>query len=363
MGKKSATLIATNTNLQYCGLKPMPKRAFGPEVSFDRAEIILETSKYWVNGTVLKYYFYTDKTRKSDVTDGSEVTLVNDAFDAWKEIGIGLSFLETKSIDEAHVRIAFQRGKGAWSYIGRDCLQIPKDSPTMNFGWDLLTDPRKIGVAIHEIGHAIGLPHEHQNPKAGIVWNETAVIDFFSGPPNNWDEQKVRTNILDKLPLNEIKGSDWDPDSIMEYGFPPGLVLSPSPYNTDGINPPGDRLSKVDAAWTLKFYPPIDKKDYRPLKEAESVPVLLDHGKQANFKFSPQTSRQYEIRMFGQCDAVLVIFEDQGKGEKNYLVGKDDSGTDNNVYVKLRLEKGKNYLIKVRILYRNPDANPVIMIW
>ena len=31
----------------------------------------------------------------------------------------------------------------------------------MNFGWDL-TQPGEIDTALHEIGHTIGFPHEHQ---------------------------------------------------------------------------------------------------------------------------------------------------------------------------------------------------------
>ena len=26
-------------------------------------------------------------------------------------------------------------------------------------------------TALHGIGHTLGLPHEHQNPNAGIVWD------------------------------------------------------------------------------------------------------------------------------------------------------------------------------------------------
>ena len=362
--KKTKKIVSdADTPQMYCAIKPPLTRAFEPGVSIDRAEIIISNSKYWVNGTTLLYCFFTANGKKSDVADGSEVELVRKAFSAWKKIGLGIVFQETTSIASAHIRIAFMRGQGAWSYIGRDCLTIPKSEPTMNFGWNLLTDPRKVGVAIHEIGHALGFPHEHQNPNAGIVWNEAAVLSYFSGPPNNWSEKTIRFNILDKLLASDVHGSTWDPLSIMEYAFPAGLVKAPSPYDRDGIKPPGDRLSTQDSSWTVRFYPPLKVADYRELNEAESVALNVKNGDQANFRFTPTTSRQYEIRLFGQSDAVMVVFEQQDKNNKNYLIGKDDSGTDDNAYLKLRLEAGKNYLIKARMLYQNPDSAAVIMIW
>ena len=47
----------------------------------------------------------------------------------------------------------------------------------MNFGWDLRADERGVDVPVHEIGHALGFSHEHQNPFAGIVWDEEGVFD------------------------------------------------------------------------------------------------------------------------------------------------------------------------------------------
>lgn len=348
-------------DLLQCSLKPIPKRAFESKVSFDRQEIMLETEKYWANGTVLKYFFYTDPDKASDI-DG-EVDLVRKAFDAWKNIGIGINFKETAAINEAHLRIAFMRGKGSWSYIGRDCLGIPTADPTVNFGWNLLTDPRTVGVAIHEIGHAIGLPHEHQNPNAGIVWNEQAVINAFSRPPNSWDVATIRHNILDKYTSGQIEGSDWDPRSIMEYAFDKGLIQSPKPYDVEGIHPPGDHLSDIDIAWTRRFYPALTEADLQELRLGRSEALDLDHGEQCSFKFTPQCTRQYELRTFGECDAVIVVFEQKGADGGEFLIGKDDSGKEENAYVKVRLEKGKTYHINVRMLYRNSDSTPSIMLW
>ncbi len=82
------------------------------------------------------------------------------------------------------------------------------------------------GTSAHEFGHAIGLGHEHQNPAGGIQWNEAAVIRDLSGPPNNWTEAQIRHNVLDKYSVNQIKGTNFDGDSIMLYFFPARWTLN-----------------------------------------------------------------------------------------------------------------------------------------
>ncbi len=69
---------------------------------------------------------------------------------------------------DAEIRIGFLEGDGSWSYLGTECRDIPADETTMNYGW--LTpdsdDDELQRVVLHEFGHALGLIHEHQNPRA-----------------------------------------------------------------------------------------------------------------------------------------------------------------------------------------------------
>lgn len=196
--RSSTTASAAKPAFSYCTLRPAPVRSFGPNVTPGRAELILVSAQKWVNGTALHYYFFDKPTDGENVrfSDGStrfipwattsaEKDVVRAAFQKWKDVGIGLEFQEVATREEAEIRIGFMRGDGAWSYVGRDILNYPKAERTMNFGWDLTRRASEIDTAIHEIGHTLGFPHEHQNPLAGIVWDEEAVYRSLAQPPNS----------------------------------------------------------------------------------------------------------------------------------------------------------------------------------
>jgi hypothetical protein len=68
--------------------------------------------------------------------------------------------------------------------VGRDILTVSLNEPTTVYGWDL-TSPYGSGTALHELGHVIGMEHEHQNPFARIKWHEQAVYDSLAKPPNS----------------------------------------------------------------------------------------------------------------------------------------------------------------------------------
>jgi hypothetical protein len=137
---------------------------------------------------------------------------------------VDLSFVNE---GDANIRIAFEQGNGSWSYLGTDASAIPMDQPTMNYGWLTPNSPddELRRVVLHEFGHALGLIHEHQNPKGGIRWNRDAVIQDLSGPPNNWDERTIENNIFKKYDENAVTGSEVDSASIMMYPIPQAWTL------------------------------------------------------------------------------------------------------------------------------------------
>jgi len=114
------------------------------------------------------------------------------------------------------IRIAFAED-GHWSYVGTDSIAIPQTNPTMNLQISELTLDDEINrVVLHEFGHALGLMHEHQHPKNPIIWNEKEVLKYYSGPPNNWEIEEVRQNVLSKY-SGDYEGTTPDPCSIMQY--------------------------------------------------------------------------------------------------------------------------------------------------
>jgi hypothetical protein len=329
---------------KYCNQPPVMKQEFEAGINPGRMGFILSTNKKWVNGTEVKYLFVEGANNQKEV--------VRKAFNQWKSLGIGISFREVQSTEDSIIRIGFDHSDGSWSYVGRDNLTISNAERTMNFGWDL-NNPYGMTTALHEIGHAIGFQHEHQSPFAGIVWDEQAVYREFSGPPNNWSRQSIDHNIIDKLPANQVKGSNWDPNSIMEYEFGPGLVLQPALYR-NGITPPGV-LSPDDIAGVRQFYPVLKTSSIVKLKHGKSAAINASSGGQSDFIFKAPSTRKYTFQTVGELDTVMVVSEKDGK-KTHYMGGDDDSGFEKNAKLRLPLVKGRDYLINIRVMYA-PSAN------
>lgn len=333
----------------HCQLKPQTVPVLPPDLEPGRASAIRRIRGKWVNGTVLHYFFLGGPTAQQQA--------VRDAFATWKALPIGLEFVEVTDPGEAEVRVSFAND-GSWSYVGKDVLGIPESEATMNFGWDLTTDYGR-DTALHEIGHTLGLPHEHQNPFAGIEWDEEAVYTTFGGPPNNWPREQTFHNVLRKLDPNDVEGSKWDPNSVMEYWFPEGLIMEPAKY-ADGLQPAGG-LSAADKKWAKQWFPAL-RTTHPTLRPFESKALSLKTGQQADFTLEPGATRTFHFSTFGRSDTVMVLFEEVD-GELRFVAGDDDSGQGLNAQFDVKLFQTRRYVLRVRLYWAGASGRTALMYW
>jgi hypothetical protein len=343
---KAADVVVTH---RYCAARFPKPRKLPKGMDPKRARLIRESASKWLNGSTVRYWFFDAPAKW--LGPEAQKKVVRDAFKQWKDLGIGLDFVEVSKRSEADLRIAFLDGDGSWSYIGTDVRTKRNDPRTMNFGWDLREDP---DTALHEIGHTLGFPHEHQNPFAGIKWNEEAVYAALAEPPNEWTRSETFSNIIEKIAQDTVQGSSWDPDSVMHYSFEKGLILEPAKYRK-GITPRGG-LSDRDREWIQKFYPRIGAGGPATLLPFQSAALALAPGQQANFLFTPSQTRFHELRTFGSSDTVMAVFDPSNASVP--IAEDDDSGQDRNAYVKVKLAAGRKYTVRIRLYYAVSVAKP-----
>jgi hypothetical protein len=358
------TAASSGGSKTYCSLREPTTRAFAPSVSGERLGLLVTHADKWVNGTLLRYAFFPS-SGANKAWAGSETlkAQVRKAIKQWTSLGIGLRFEEVQDRAQAQIRIGFLAGDGHWSYVGRQVLQQGVDDRTLNLDPTdgISSGQYGVDVASHELGHTMGFPHEHQNPKAGIVWNEEAVYAALAAPPNNWSRATTLHNIIRKIPPDQLQGSTWDPDSVMHYPFGPGLIHEPAQYR-NGITPPGG-ISARDEEWIKTFYPSLTKKDEAELLLLETARLSIAPGQQKNFLLKPKVTRNYQIGTFGNSDTVMVLYVRESGGSERYLTADDDGGQDRNAAIVMRLQAGSTYVLRIRLYYARDAAETAVMWW
>jgi serralysin len=211
----------------------------GPETAMDVMRIWAHPSKVWKSSEMpLRVRFLggsnsqrTKAWQRFQTVDGM--------------CGVSFTIVDAGPSD---IRVAFGN-TGHWSYLGTDCKGIPQNAPTMNLQLDAWEDGTEWDrVGLHEICHALGCPHEHQHPQAGIPWNERKVIDYYART-QGWSEDETRQQVLDRYRGSDFLGTEPDPCSIMMYPIDPSLT-------TNGFKVGWNvKFSPNDIAFLKRIYP------------------------------------------------------------------------------------------------------------
>jgi len=284
----------------------------------------------WMNGTTLRVRFLGG-------TAAQQAKARQQAL--WWTQHANLTF-DFNNAPDAEIRVSFDAGDGAWSYVGTDNRGIPLDQPTMNLGF------MDGGTAGHEFGHAIGMAHEHQNPAGGIEWNEAVVIRDLKGPPNNWTEAMIRHNVLNKYRVDQINGTAFDANSIMLYFFPGTWVKSGVGTHAN------DSLSAADKRYigSAKAYPKtaptvIDAKPLTVGARRRTAASIGTVGEEDLFTFAVTRGGTHIIDTRGPTDVVMKLF---GPDSPTAVIAEDDdSGVDTNALIRADLTPGV-YYVQVR---------------
>jgi hypothetical protein len=137
--------------------------------------------------------------------------------------------------------------------MGPNALSVRADQPTVNFGW-LRGDTDRVEAAstvLHELGHVLGLGHEHLNPSGKIPWQKTEVYRVLSGPPNNWSKEDVQRNLFATWDAGMYpEPKPFDRHSIMMYAMPDGLTQGNETYFGNNVT-----LSDPEKRFASLLYP------------------------------------------------------------------------------------------------------------
>lgn len=286
--------------------------------------------KLWIVGSTLRVRFLGGSA--------SQQAIAREEAGWWTQHA-NLKF-DFNNAPDAEIRISYDSNDGAWSYVGTDAKGIPAGQATMNLGF------LDGGTAGHEFGHAIGLAHEHQNPDGGIQWNEAVVIKALGGPPNNWPPDQARHNVLEKYTANQIRGTKFDPKSIMLYFFPADWTLNGIATTQNEILSPTDKAFVASAQMYPKGSPGVAGAVELTVNAKTGTKASIGKPMEEDlFKFTVVAGGRHIIETSGPTDVVMKLF---GPNSQTALITEDDdSGLGSNARIIADLVPG-GYFVQIR---------------
>lgn len=217
--------------------------------------------------------------------------LIEQAAKEWTALGGQLSFSFKESngayrkwrYDDkspvANIRISFD-DSGYWSLLGVLAKNVDPGEPTMNFKGFPSDLERYINgenaydwgksyaraTILHEFGHALGLSHEHFNPKCQEDLKLSEIVQYLKGPPNNWSEEQALFNMDAQFYIKAlarqageqesklVTSPDTDRSSIMLYLFSDTYYKSGSRSPCKPVGDQGQKWVTKLSAGDKKFY-------------------------------------------------------------------------------------------------------------
>lgn len=230
----------------------------------DRQALALLTTKWWgAKGVDLGVYFDTNsQALKSKLLQ---------FFNLWAGNGRANIRCREASLGMAQMRVAFEPQGGYWSYLGTDILKI-RNGPTMNLAGFTASTPDSTyhRVAVHELGHSLGAPHEHLRKRFVDNINVQAALEYFRRT-QGWDERTTRSNVLTPLEERTLFGvPPVEEQSIMCYQLPGSIMKDGRPLLG------GDRLTDTDLDYIATCYPVSTLPPPPPPPSGKKMRITID---------------------------------------------------------------------------------------
>ncbi len=239
LGLMPCQVLAHSLGSRAGDLTPPMKAAF-EEMKDLKGEF--SDQMYAVRGVVEQFNTWpTDKPVRICFLSGSRALkqVFVDVAPRWVEgtslrldFGSAPEYRKCDAAKPVEIRVSFQFG-GHWSFVGTDSLKYNLTRQSLNVDFaaagEVGSEQRAEleSIILHEMGHALGLQHEHQSPEAKCEeeFNWPQIYDRY-GSSSGWTKEQIDFNFKTLVASDRILLTAYDRQSIMHYYFEPWMFVT-----------------------------------------------------------------------------------------------------------------------------------------